>query len=280
MGSVCVFLVAARIEIVFVAGVPVRPFLVGVILISQVPAFFKRMVQVAVRFWVFLLVLTLQVPRAVRVVRVWKRRVALLVAVIVYVTSGAAVKLAVIGWLVVRVPRAQRMRFGVAGGVRGVKVAVTLRACVIETVQVLVPVQSPLQPLNVEPAPAVAVRVTVVRLAIVAVQVVPQLMSPGVEVTVPFPILVTVKTDEGVAVTACTMLLLLLERHQVMVVVPSGPVATRGLSAFWPVAETSVGVLKVVAFAVRVAACTLLLLLQVTVVVPSGPVATCGLPAS
>jgi hypothetical protein len=273
-------LVAARIEIVFVAGVPVRPFLVGVILISQVPAFFKRMVQVAVRFWVFLLVLTLQVPRAVRVVRVWKRRVALLVAVIVYVTSGAAVKLAVIGWLVVRVLRAQRMRFGVAGGVRGVKVAVTLRACVIETVQVLVPVQSPLQPLNVEPAPAVAVRVTVVRLAIVAVQVVPQLMSPGVEVTVPFPILVIVKTDEGVAVTACTMLLLLLERHQVMVVVPSGPVATCGLSAFWPVAETSVGVLKVVAFAARVAACTLLLLLQVTVVVPSGPVATCGLPAS
>ena len=183
-------------------------------------------------------------------------------------------KLPVIGWLVVRVPVFQRILVGV----RGVKVAVTLRACIIETVQVLLPVQSPLQPLNVESAPAVAVRVTVVRLAIVAAQVVPQLISPGVEVTAPFPIFVIVKIDEGVAVTACTMLLLLLMRCQVMVVVPSGPVATCGLCVSWPVVERSIGVLKVVAFAARVAAYTVSLLplerLQVTVVVPSGPVAT------
>ena len=70
----------------------------------------------------------------------------------------------------------------------------------------LVPVQSPLQPLNVEPAPAVAVRVMRVRLATVAVQVVPQLMLAGVDVTVPFPVLLTFKTEGGgVAVTACTM---------------------------------------------------------------------------
>lgn len=69
--------------IVLVAGVPVRPFLVGVILISQVPAFFRLIVQVAVRFLGFLVVVILQVPLAVRVVRVSKLRVALLVAVIV-----------------------------------------------------------------------------------------------------------------------------------------------------------------------------------------------------
>ena len=144
-----------------------------------------------------------------------------------------------------------------------VKVAVTLRASVIETVQVLVPVQSPLQPLNVESAPGVAVRATVVRLAIVAVQVVPQLMLAGVEVTVPFPVLVTVKTDGGgVAVTACTMLLLPLERILVMVVVPSGPVATCGLYASLPVPERLIGVLKVVAFVARVAACTKMMVLE------------------
>ena len=146
----------------------------------------------------------------------------------------------VIGWLVVPVPEVQRIAVGVVGGglvaLRAigvsVKVAVTLRACVIETVQVLVPVQSPLQPLKVESGVGVAVRVMRVRLVIVAVQVVPQLMLAGVEVTVPFPVLVTVKTEGGgVAVTACTILLVPFERHHVMVVVPCGPVATCGSAA-------------------------------------------------
>ena len=83
MGSVRVFLVAGRILIVLVAGVPAMPFWVGVILTSHVPAFSRRMVQVAVRFLVFLLVVILQVPRAVRVARVSKLRVVLLVAVMV-----------------------------------------------------------------------------------------------------------------------------------------------------------------------------------------------------
>ena len=215
---------------------------------------------------------------------------------------AAAVKLPVIGSLVVPVRGVQRIAVGVVGGELvtlraigvSVKVAVTLRASVISTVQVLVPVQSPLQPLNVESAAGVAVRVMVVRLVIVAVQVVPQLMLAGVEVTVPFPVLVIVKTEGGgVAVTACTIpsgLLiptltgpLPLSRVQVMVVVPSGPVATCGLDASWPVVERSIGVLKVVAFAARVAACTMVLLplerRQVMVVVPSGPVSTCGLSA-
>ncbi len=164
-------------------------------------------------------------------------------------------KLLVIGWLVVRVPVFQRIFVGVWG----VKVAVTLRACVIETVQVLLPVQSPLQRMNVESAFGVAVRVMRVRLASVALQVEPQLMLAGVEVTVPFPLLVTVKTEGGgVAVTACTMLLVPLKRLQVMVVVPSGPVATcDGMKASKPAVVRVIGVLKVVAFAARVAACTI-----------------------
>jgi len=81
VGSVRVFLVAARIVIVLVAGMPARPSLVGVILISQVPAFFRRIVQVAVRLLGFLVVVTLQVPLAVRAERVSECRVGLLVAV-------------------------------------------------------------------------------------------------------------------------------------------------------------------------------------------------------
>ena len=65
--------------------------------------------------------------------------------------------------------------------VRGVSVnvAVTLVSAVRLTVQVLVPVQPPpVQPVNVEPAAGVAVRVTVLPLTNVALHVAPQLM-PG-----------------------------------------------------------------------------------------------------
>ena len=55
------------ILIVLVAGVPALPFWLGVILMSHVPACFRRMVQVVARFLGFLLVVILQVPRVVRV---------------------------------------------------------------------------------------------------------------------------------------------------------------------------------------------------------------------
>ena len=56
------------------------------------------------------------------------------------------------------------------------------------TAQVLVPVQPPpLQPVNVEPAAGVAVRVTAVPLGNVAEHVVPQEMPAGELVTVPLP---------------------------------------------------------------------------------------------
>ncbi len=75
------------------------------------------------------------------------------------------------------------------------KVAVTDRAALIATVQVpVVLVQAPLQPANVEPLAAAAVRVTVAVLAKLALHVDPQLTPVGDDVTVPLPVpaLVTV----------------------------------------------------------------------------------------
>ena len=70
----------------------------------------------------------------------------------------------------------------------GPKSAVTSRAWLIVTAQVvLVPEQSPDQPLNAEPPEGVAVSVTSVPSAYVALQVAPQLMPPTFEVTAPVP---------------------------------------------------------------------------------------------
>nr|WP_040335034.1 hypothetical protein [Candidatus Magnetobacterium casensis] len=70
-----------------------------------------------------------------------------------------------------------------------VNVAVTLLAADIVTVQVaLVPEQSPLQPVKVEPESAAAVRVTEVSLAKPAEHVEPQLIPDGELVTVPEPV--------------------------------------------------------------------------------------------
>jgi len=76
----------------------------------------------------------------------------------------------------------------VSSHVGGPKRAVTLRAWVIVTTQVvLVPEQSPDHPLKFELPEAVAVSVTSVPSAYVALQVAPQLMPPTFEVTVPVP---------------------------------------------------------------------------------------------
>ena len=65
----------------------------------------------------------------------------------------------------------------------------------IVTVQVPVPVQSPLQPVNTEPASGVAVNATEVPSAKSAAQVAPQVIPAGALVTVPVPVpaLVTVR---------------------------------------------------------------------------------------
>ena len=50
------------------------------------------------------------------------------------------------------------------------------------------PLQAPLQPVNEEPAAGVAVKVTLEPELKVALQVVPQLMPPGLLTTVPWPL--------------------------------------------------------------------------------------------
>jgi hypothetical protein len=69
------------------------------------------------------------------------------------------------------------------------KVAVTVAAAVMGTVQVPVLEQPPpLQPENVEPGLAVALRVTVLVVGKLAEQVAPQLIPAGALVTVPLPV--------------------------------------------------------------------------------------------
>lgn len=69
------------------------------------------------------------------------------------------------------------------------KLATTLRAADIDTKHVPdVPLHAPLQPEKVEPAEAMADRVTVVPDAKEALQVLPQLMPDGLDVTVPLPV--------------------------------------------------------------------------------------------
>src|SRR5204863_559186 len=87
----------------------------------------------------------------------------------------------------------------------GAKLAVTAVAAETVTVQDPVPVQPPpLQPMKTELAPGVAVSTTTVPLATLAVQLAPQLMSPGVLVTVPVPspLGLTVSAKVGRNVTA------------------------------------------------------------------------------
>jgi hypothetical protein len=69
-----------------------------------------------------------------------------------------------------------------------VNVAVTEVLAVRFTAHVPVPVHAPDQPVNVEPVLAVAVSVTGVALAKLALHVVPQLMPEGLLVTVPVPV--------------------------------------------------------------------------------------------
>ena len=68
------------------------------------------------------------------------------------------------------------------------KVAVTDRDAVMDTVQFPVPVHAPLHPANVDPLAATAVSVTDVPLVKLAAQALPQLMPAGDDVTVPLPV--------------------------------------------------------------------------------------------
>ena len=87
------------------------------------------------------------------------------------------------------------------------KLAVTLAAATIETVQDPIPAHAPDQPVKLEPEAGVAVSVTVVPLLYVAAHVIPQLIPEGDDVIVPAPVPARAVVSEyvftlNVAVTA------------------------------------------------------------------------------
>ena len=95
-----------------------------------------------------------------------------------------------------------------------VKLAVTLLLVSKVTTQEPVPEQpAPLHPLNTELAPGVAVSVTTVFLSNCALQEAPQLIPEGVLVTVPEPLLVTVRVSCPVKVAVTLLLALMVTKH-------------------------------------------------------------------
>ena len=76
------------------------------------------------------------------------------------------------------------------------KVAATERACDIVTVQGLVPVQAPDQPVKADSAAGIGVSVTALFSGISLLQVLPQAMPEGVEVTVPVLVPLRVTASE------------------------------------------------------------------------------------
>jgi hypothetical protein len=80
-----------------------------------------------------------------------------------------------------------------------VKFAVTEVSLARVTTHDVVPLHAPDQPLNVDPAVGVAVRVTAVPLEKLALHVVPQLMPAGLLVTEPVPVPARVTLRTGAA---------------------------------------------------------------------------------
>ena len=97
------------------AGVPLTPLRTGVITILHAPAFLRRILQVAARFFVLWFVVTLHVPRTFVAARAAKR-VVFGVALIVYVVPGAAANVAINGSSVAIVVADSATAFSGAGG--------------------------------------------------------------------------------------------------------------------------------------------------------------------
>jgi hypothetical protein len=92
-----------------------------------------------------------------------------------------------------------------------VKLAVTLRACVIVTWQEPIPLHAPDHPANVWPLTGVAVSVTLVPLLNAALQfplafpaMIEQLIPPTLAVTLPFPVPLPVTVSTGFAEKVAT----------------------------------------------------------------------------
>src|SRR3989442_492253 len=90
--------------------------------------------------------------------------------------------------------------------------AVTVRACVMLTVHVPVPLQSPFQPVKVDPVAGMGVSVTLMpwsKGTVWVAHVGPQLIPAGLLVTVPLPLPVLVRvreTGEGIKVAVTVVL--------------------------------------------------------------------------
>ena len=121
-----------------------------------------------------------------------------------------------------------------AGLLLKLKVAVTDLDEVMVTEQLLVPVQAPLQPVNVEPAAGVSIKVTTVLLVKFAVHVPGQLMPAGLLVTVPvpFPARVTVSGNSNLKVAVTDSDALIVTEHvPVPEQAPLQPVKTEPVAA-------------------------------------------------
>ena len=102
----------------------------------------------------------------------------------------------------------------------------TVLAAFMVTVQVLPEaVSQPLQPMNMDKGPGVAVRVTIVPLLYVAEHVGPQLIPEGLDVTVPpmMPVLLTVRVKRCTAKVAVTDRAALMATVQVVPETASQP---------------------------------------------------------
>ena len=80
------------------------------------------------------------------------------------------------------------MSVDICGGAGVLKVAVTLVSAVTVTSQADVPLHAPPHPVNVELPVGFGVSVTLVPLSKSALQVLPQLIPPGLLLTVPVPL--------------------------------------------------------------------------------------------
>lgn len=138
------------------------------------------------------------------------------IAVMVSVALPEFLRVTVSTGLVTPVATAPKFRLvGVsvtAGPPLELNVAVTALAALMVTEQVPVPEQAPVHPVNVEPVPAAAVKVTTVPLLKLALQVPGQLMPAGLLLTVPLPVPASVTvsakvTALNVAVTALAALM-------------------------------------------------------------------------
>jgi len=118
-----------------------------------------------------------------------------------------------------------------AGLLLELKVAVTDSAADMVTLQLPVPEQAPLQPANVDPAPAVSVRVTTVPLLKLALQVLGQLMPLGLLLTEPVPVPAT-ETERVSTVAVVTVTVTMLEVELGYVPLPTN-VAVTELAPSW-----------------------------------------------